>query len=101
MGFDINWLVPERVLEVNASGTITEEALEKLNDALYDSMGDQPLHMIYDASGVEKPFLDLERQAERPGIGIERVASFARRLPQYAARGRGDASPAGVSRRRP
>ncbi|MCA9888039.1 MAG: hypothetical protein KC546_06690 [Anaerolineae bacterium] len=74
MGFDINWLVPGRVLEVNASGTITEEVLEKLNDALYDSMGDQPLHMIYDASGVEKPFLDLERRAELlPALIDERM----------------------------
>ena len=74
MGFEVNWLIPERVIGIEASGTITEADLMWLNDVLYDSMQEQSLHIVYDASAVQKPFLDLERRAQLlPALTDERM----------------------------
>jgi hypothetical protein len=53
--FDIQWLVPDRVLLIRFYGHFSSDNLEKLNDAMthYLNEGDAPVHVITDNTRLE------------------------------------------------
>lgn len=56
MGFQVSWLVPDRIMEVSTFGTITKEDIIALNDAVRRSTSPATLHILYNAAEIEHPY---------------------------------------------
>ena len=68
MAYDINWLIPGRVIELSLFGNVTDDDLIAMNAELTQSVGKligkSKLHVIYNGSNIEQPYLNLERAAQ-------------------------------------